>query len=545
MSKELTDPNAPGWQRRYLLLPLAICLALLQALVIYRDSHYGRLSGLIPWDDNAILVAALRRLTTVSASSSVADLLRHWRDLAPHAPIADLQATVGLALSNGSLLAPYWLNAVWVLLIVILMLRALPHTPWGVAILLTAVLVSQSLSMPIFGGLKGDFKATLFLAVALLLLAEQARSGRSEAGYVGAAALSLATLCKLTAFYVPVFACAILLIFETASFVERRRPVRWQCAVSYLVENRRRIALQLAIAVVPFLLAFAWGARRSDNLIVYIRNALDATWTDGLTYGQRAAIYLPGGSYVWGQLGWLFVVVAPLFVLDCLRARNRAELAVLAATFAVALMFLLPLVVAKTSNPEFGSYFIGSVLGATLIALRGLAERSRAWFMVMLAGVIVFVAAANIAGSPRLQDGALQESRKTYEKIIDEIVALEQRPNPTVYVMFEDSIAAHPNVSLLHFLKTGQIANAFRIDRLDDQAAFAEQMKGADFVVSLVPASPEVRAGYRLNDRFPASRELVLGDSMVASQPDMVRVASFPWRNGNLNLYRNRQITKE
>jgi hypothetical protein len=545
MRRDLADPDTLRWPRSYLLVPVAICLALLQALVIYRDSHYGRLSGLVPWDDNAILVSALRRLTTVSASSSVDDLLRHWRDLAPHAPIADFQATVGLALSNGSFLGPYWLNAAWIFLIVILMLRALSHVSWGVALLLTVVLVSQSLSIAVLSVLKGDFKATLFLSVALLLLAEQVKTGRTGAGFVGAAALSLATLCKLTAFYMPIFACATVLIFETASFVGAGRPLRRQAVAAYLADNKWRIALQVTVAVAPFLLAFAWGARGTDNLIVYIRNALDTTWTDGLTFGQRAAIYLPGGSHAWGRLGWLFVTVVPLFVLLCVHARRHAELAGLGACLVVALMFFLPLVIARTSNPEFGSYFIGCALGATLIAVRGLAERSPAWLIATSIGVVIFAVAANIAGSSGFQTDALQESRRTYEKIVDELVALEQRPNPTVYVMFEDSIAAHPNVSLLHFLKTGRIANAYRIDRLDHQAALAEQLRGADFVVSLVPSSPDIPAGYLLSDRFPASRELSLGDARVASQPQMIRVGSFPWRNGVLNLYRNRQLTKE
>jgi hypothetical protein len=74
--------------------------------------------------------------------------------------------------------------------------------------------LGQPLTLNALGGVKSDWSGGLLMSGALFLLARGAVTGREDQKLQGAALLGLATLSKLTAFYLPVVAAAALALFE-------------------------------------------------------------------------------------------------------------------------------------------------------------------------------------------------------------------------------------------------------------------------------------------------------------------------------------------
>jgi hypothetical protein len=179
-----------------------------------------------------------------------------------------------------------------------------------------------------------------------------------------------------------------------------------------------------------------------------------------------------------------------------------------------------------------------------LIAIRYLAAHSVLGFRTMAAAAALFLVVTTPGEGPSGREGALRQARESYEKIVDQIVALETRATPSVKLVFEDGAAGYDNLSLIHFAKTGQVLNPGRIDDFSDAAKFSRQLQATDFVITLTPISPDVSPGYMIETRFPSSRDLAGGDRMVSSEPSMRKVMSFPWANGRLHLYRNLSLTR-
>jgi hypothetical protein len=303
-----------------------------------------------------------------------------------------------------------------------------------------------------------------------------------------------------------------------------------------LYERRTRLTKELAILIVPFAVAFAWGGR---NLLGYVRWAVGANWGDGLTILERAALYLPGGSMPWGPLPLLFVVALFWCISICNARKEWSAIIFVVSGLTVSAMFVVPLVAAKTSNPSFGSYFMGGILGTTLIAVRHVSAHSIIGRRILLAATVLCLAAVRVGEGPTGREDDLRLARVSYERIVDQIVELKTRANPSVRLVFEDADAGYPNLSLIHYAKTGKVLDAGRIDDFSNADKFSKATRAADFVVTLQPDSPDIGAGYSIQSRFPSSRDLVGGDRAVSSQPFLVKVGSFPWKNGQLNLYRN------
>jgi hypothetical protein len=199
----------------------------------------------------------------------------------------------------------------------------------------------------------------------------------------------------------------------------------------------------------------------------------------------------------------------------------------------------IPIVVAKTSGPSFACYFIGAILGTTLIAVRYLATHSEIGRRIVIVAIFLCLAVVTPSEGPSGRESELRQARDSYERLVDQIIALKTLDSPSVGLIFEDSVAGYHNLSLIHFAKTGQVLNPGRIEDINKPEKFSNELRAADFIVTLTPTAPDVEPGYRIDKRFAASRDLMGGDRIVSLEPSMLRVGSFPWKNGQLNLYRN------
>jgi hypothetical protein len=162
----------------------------------------------------------------------------------------------------------------------------------------------------------------------------------------------------------------------------------------------------------------------------------------------------------------------------------------------------------------------------------------------MIVAAALCLAVVSPGAGPTGRESDLSEARASYEKVVDQIIAFETRATPEVRLLFEDGDAGYHNLSLIHFAKTGHVLMPGRIDDFTNPVKFAKEIRETDFALTLTPTSPDVQPGYRLALRFPSSRDPAGGDRMVSSDSSMLKVASFPWKNGQLHLYRNSSLTR-
>ena len=188
--------------------------ASLQVPLLYYEFHYGALSGLLQWDDCAIVLRGLENLDRLVHATTGWGLVRAIYGLDVHSPLTDIQTMVGLLISGGQAWGPYLLDATWLSLTLAAILHTLDRRHWLLAIVIVIVVVGQPLTLNSLVNVKSDWSGGLLMSGSLFLLARGAVTGRQDQKMQGAALLGLATLSKLTAFYLPVVAAAALLMFE-------------------------------------------------------------------------------------------------------------------------------------------------------------------------------------------------------------------------------------------------------------------------------------------------------------------------------------------
>ena len=98
-----------GAQKTRLWWALAAAITL-QLFILYYQLNYGKLVGLIPWDDCAIVLRSLENLDKLAQAHSLWHMLGAALHLDIHAPVSDIQAIVGLLLAGGATWGPYALN---------------------------------------------------------------------------------------------------------------------------------------------------------------------------------------------------------------------------------------------------------------------------------------------------------------------------------------------------------------------------------------------------------------------------------------------------
>lgn len=505
-----------------------------QAVILLHAFNDGMLSGLIPWDDCQTLVRAILNLHRLDAGEP------GW--IVIHSPISDLQAGLGLALGGGDLAAPFLLNGVALALVLYAVSgRAGPASPL-VAAALALLVLAQPMTVSAVTFLKADWKGGLLMAAAVYALHKAAVEDRPALRRFGAGLLGLALLAKITAFYLPVSAVATLIAFELLAVAADPRPAGLAAALRARVAvHRPEFAACLMLALGPWLVAFTLAVVGERQLIAYIAYALGDTWRDGLSLPQRLLFYSPfgEGARVWGWLAPALAFFAAPALWLSLRRGDRRFLAGLLTLAAVAGLFLAPLVVARTSNLEFGATFFGVVLGATLVALETFAREveRRGPAIALGAGLAMVIGLpldAPLFGSAALAPAPtdLRRYERAYQSIAADIDAMNLE-QPTIRLLFEQALAPFPNLTLIHHARTGALIDVDRIDEIEDLKATE-----ADALLSFRPAG--VSLAYGLDARFAATAAAAQADAAVATLPGFHLVRTYAVTGGEIRLFRRR-----
>jgi hypothetical protein len=525
----------------------SVTVLILLTVVLFREFSTGVLVGPLPWDDCAIVAQALDRLAIISGGKSLLGITLQARSLAPHSPVADIQTMLGLLISGGATWGPYALNGVSVLgaaLTVGLVANA-RRGLLAAASLLTILLI-QPLTIFSLMALKADWKSGLFFAAATYLLFEATASRSRSLWTLGSAFLGLAILCKLTAFYLPVLALGILVLFWLCELRAKRAditsaPAFVSTAAAEGWAQRKELLRLAAICLLPFLLFFLWGSVSYYNIISYIRGALSPTWNDGLNYAQRVAFYGPFSNAAWG----LAAIEAPLLVLAAVvRSWRRAPLVVhvLGATSLVTLAFFALLIIARNGDIEFSGSFLGLVLGMAMISAAALSER--AWpAALVLATALGFAVFTPLAGfdvvlvqkEPPVSAEDRRAAGRSLSMAVDDIIRLQGEAPVLAEFMFEDSVAGFPNVGIEYARRTGR---RIAVDRIDDLPAKPAQLASRDQAIFLLVLKPRnAHAGFRPEPRMAATADLVGTEQYVRSLAGFRQVAQYPWKNADLELF--------
>ena len=186
----------------------------LQSFILYYQLNYGALVGLIPWDDCAIVLRDLENLDKLAQAHSLWHMLIAALHLDIHAPVSDIQGIVGLLLAGGAMWGPYALNVTCLCIaIYAISTTAAMKDPvvFGAGALFLLV---QPVTFSALAELKSDWQGGILLAAALFVLFDAAEANNNHSRTLGAALLGLMLITKMTAFYLPVLALGVFLIFE-------------------------------------------------------------------------------------------------------------------------------------------------------------------------------------------------------------------------------------------------------------------------------------------------------------------------------------------
>jgi hypothetical protein len=358
------------------------------------------------------------------------------------------------------------------------------------------------------------------------------------------ALLGAAVLCKLTAFYMPALALITLALFHAAAALgvgSATPAAAFSVFSGALLARWRAIAIDAVLTVGPYGLFFLYGSHSHFNTLRYIRMALSNTWTDGLPPLGRAAFYGPGQDPAWGPLAWLLASLILLSVVAAWRKRELRFLQPVIVGLAVCALFFAPLIVAKTSNIEFGGLFVGVVLGFALVMLIRLASLSRGAGAAALLAVLIASLFVSFQSYRRpftaVEQADQAQAAQTYETLVRQIIALRAAPDVGLNVYYEDTLLPHPNLGLIYFDQTGRRLNTNRIDHMPHTAEEAGQAAGGDFSILLVPAAGTAVAGYMPSPGDYTTVHQLEVQAFVQKLPNMRRVATYSWKNGQVELY--------
>jgi hypothetical protein len=528
---------------------LAIGLSVsLQVLLLYYQLHYGTLSGLLQWDDCAIALRGLENLDRLTHSTSAWSLLHAIYGLDVHAPLTDVQTMVGLLITGGQMWGPYLLSAAWLALTLAALLPALDRRHWLLAIVLLIVVVSQPLTLNALANVKSDWSGGLLMSGALFLLARGAVTNREDQKMQGAVLLGLATLSKLTAFYLPMVAAVTLVLFEWHSAVFRNPDPGglWSTLkLGIRSVDRRALALRMLVGVGLFVLFFVYKLKPT---LGYIKWAMSSVWTDGLTVFGRAQFYGPYGHNSWREWGNLHVffllsVLAALLV--AWRRRDRLYPSTLLLIGVIGAMLLIPVLVAPASDHSFASTVLGAILAATLVSVDYLMrtlDGIRRWLVVAVALLISLPVAWPLSNSNyysryTITDTELRQLSSTYGRIVDTMVANSSQEHPSVVVFFDNDFAPHPNLAIGYYQVTGRFPRVGRVDDLADKSWLGE-LSAADFALTFVPDSNQ-KSGVAswLYPAYPISADPARAEEVVHASGRFHPVADFPVPGGAIHLY--------
>jgi Dolichyl-phosphate-mannose-protein mannosyltransferase len=523
-------------------------LFLMQAILLFKAFYGGEYTNAIPWDDCSILDLALLRLSRVASSHSLLGLFLKAQDLAPHSPVADIQSMLGYLLSGGGVWGPYLLNSLAPLGVLLAIWPALKRRSTWVAAAVLLLLLAQPITVYSLLNLKADWKGGLFAAGSVFMFFEALETGEAASWRTASALLGAAVLCKLTAFYVPLIALALLGLFYLAAILQERSPEpsstsifdNLNALIARLLARWREIVIDVALVVGPYGLFFLYGSHSHFNTLRYIRQALSSTWSDGLSWEGRAAFYGPQTNPAWGVAGWILPAAILLSLLAAWRWRRPRLLQPLWIGLLAAGLFFVPLVYAKTSNIEFGATFNGVCVGLALTMFTRLGSLSRASAVAALllaAGTALMTPLESYRPPLTATDDADQvQVKHIYEAVLDKMASLRKTPDIAINIYYEDNLFPSPNLGMMFFHKTGHRLSGYRVEHLQADPEEAARAAAADFSIVLIPDAAHLMAGYHPWSGDEPTSHQRQAESIVRAGPNTL-VGVYPWKNGQLELF--------
>ena len=522
----------------------------LQLLLLFYQLHYGTLVGLLQWDDCAIVLRGLENLDRLAHATSAWGFVHAVYNLDIHSPLGDIQSMIGLLVSSGRVWGPYLIGAAWLTLALAALLRTYDRRQWLLAMVAVIVVVDQPLTLNALVNLKSDWCGGLLMCAALFLLARGAVTRREVEQMQGAVLLGLATLSKLTAFYLPVVAAATLVLFEwhSATLHNPGRGVGGIGALGLGIRSmdRRALARRLAVGAGLFVLFFLYKLKPT---LAYIKWAMGGLWTDGLTIVGRARFYGPYGPdswQEWGNLHIFFLVSVLAALLVALRRKGDPYRYTLLVISAVALMLLVPILVAPASDHSFASTFLGVILAAALISVDYLMrtlDGVRRWAVAAAALLISLPATwplsdSNYYSRYSVTRTDLLQLSSTYGRMVDTMIASAQQERPGVVVFFDNDFAPHPNLAIGFYQKTGRLPRVARVDDLSEKS-WLEELTEAEFALTFVPdTNPKSGVATWLYPRYPISQDPARAEEVVRASGRFDSIGVFAVPGGEIHLYR-------
>jgi hypothetical protein len=529
----------------------------LQVLLLYYELHYGTLSGLLQWDDCAIVLRGLENLDRLVHTTSALSFAHAVYGLDVHSPLTDVQTMVGLLVSGGQLWGPYFLSATWLTLTLAALLRTFDRRHWLLATVVVIIVLGQPLTLNALVNVKSDWSGGLLMSGALFLLARGSVTDRPDQKLQGAALLGLGTLSKLTAFYLPIVAVAALVLFELHSAMIKVRAraaesnrsgagtLRSMLGPAIQSIDQRALALRLSVGAGPFVLFFIYKWKPT---LAYIKGAMSSVWADGLTVFGRAHFYGPYGPdswKEWGNLHIFFLVFVLAALLLAWRRRARPYPFTLLVLGVIGTMLLIPVLVAPASDHSFASTFLGVLLAATLVSvdylMRAL-DGIRGWIVAAAALLISLPVAWPLSNSVyysrySITGTELRQLSSTYGRIVDVMVANSHQEHPGVVVFFDNDFAPHPNLAIGYYQMTGRFPRMARVDDLS-ATSWVGEMSEADFALTFVPDSSQ-KSGVAswLYPPYPISQDPARAEGVVHASGRFDAIAVFRVPGGEIHLY--------
>ena len=421
-------------------------------------------------------------------------------------------------------------------------------------------LLVQPVTIRALAELISDLQGGILLAAAMFVLFDAAEENNNRARTLGAALLSLTLITKLTAFYLPVLALGVFLVFEIYGALKHQLAVidvpnfsraAWKAVPARLGGDVRQRTMCVALILGPYLLFFYQSHKA---LLPYIQSALGSAFHDGLTIPERLLYYSPFGGKggpcasmcffpLWGDLHFMFLIFFAAGLIAALSRRAWLHALACIGILPIAAAFLTPLVLARTSALVFGGPFFGTIMGGTLIFLRIFIANTPRWgalaapivvLTLALPSTLPLVPPRDLWGMPvgRL---SLEHYQSIYDDMVGTIAGRETSPRPVVVFTFDHSLMPYPNLSIRYFQRTGHFLSIDRIDDFADRDA-ASLLADADFVVTITPTGG-AHTVQSLTPNFPASADPALGDARVRDSGRYGLIASYHVQGGEIRLY--------
>ena len=532
----------------------------LQSFILYYQLNYGALVGLIPWDDCAIVLRGLENLDKLAQAHSLWHMLGAALHLDIHAPVSDIQGIVGLLLAGGAIWGPYALNVTCLCIAIYAISAAAPMKDpifFGTSVLFLLV---QPVTCRALAELKSDWQSGILLATALFLLFDAAEDNDNHSRILGAALLGLMLITKMTAFYLPVLALAVFLLFEFYGALKPKlaakdepslSPAAWKRALASVGEIDRQRMICTALILVPYLLFFYYSHKA---LLPYIKAALGPIQRDGFTIPERLLFYSPLDGHVppgvqgavWGGLHFMFLIFLSAALIAALYKRAWLHVLACIGLLLLAAVFMAPLALAQTSNVTFGAPFFGTIIGGTLIFLRIFVANTPRWGALVAPIVVLALALPSAVPLSPLRDMIgtplgrveLEHYRSINDNMVGTIASRATSAQPEVVFTFDHSLMPYPNLSIRYFQRTGRFLSVHRIDDFSDPDE-ASMLDNADFMVTITPTG-EAHTVPNLSAYIPTSADPALGDARVRNSGRYGPITSYQVQGGEIRLYQSR-----